>query len=58
MKRFDSGEALAKEFGLPSAVLKKTFDDYNLAAKTKKDKFAKKVRLNLIFYVYTTNDVV
>ena len=49
MKRFDSGEALAKEFGLPSAVLKKTFDDYNLAAKTKKDKFAKKVRLDLIF---------
>ncbi|KAH9062410.1 Flavocytochrome c [Lactarius vividus] len=48
MKKFDSGDALAKEFGLPPAVLKKTFDDYNLAAKTKKDKFAKKVRL-LIF---------
>jgi succinate dehydrogenase/fumarate reductase flavoprotein subunit len=43
MKRFDSGEALAKEFGLPPAVLKKTFDDYNQAAKTKKDRFAKKV---------------
>ncbi|KAH9163929.1 Flavocytochrome c [Lactarius sanguifluus] len=42
MKKFDSGDALAKEFGLPPAVLKKTFDDYNLAAKTKKDKFAKK----------------
>lgn len=42
MKKFDSGEALAKEFGLPAAVLKKTFDDYNLAAKTKQDKFAKK----------------
>jgi hypothetical protein len=42
MKRFDSGEALAKEFGFP-AVLKKTFDEYNLAAKTKKDRFAKKV---------------
>jgi succinate dehydrogenase/fumarate reductase flavoprotein subunit len=43
MKRFDSGEALAKEFGLLPAVLKKTFDEYNLAAKTKKDRFAKKV---------------
>jgi hypothetical protein len=43
MKKFDSGEALAKEFGLPPAVLKKTFDDYNQAAKTKKDRFAKKV---------------
>ncbi|KAH9040827.1 Flavocytochrome c [Lactarius hengduanensis] len=42
MKKLDSGDALAKEFGLPPAVLKKTFDDYNLAAKTKKDKFAKK----------------
>ncbi|KAI0288111.1 Flavocytochrome c [Russula brevipes] len=44
MKKFDSGEALANEFGLSSAILKKTFDDYNLAAKTKKDKFAKKVQ--------------
>jgi succinate dehydrogenase/fumarate reductase flavoprotein subunit len=44
MKKFDSGDALAKEFGLPPAVLKKTFDDYNMAAKTKKDKFAKKVQ--------------
>ncbi len=43
MKKFDSGEALAKEFGLPPAVLKNTFNDYNLVAKTKKDKFAKKV---------------
>ncbi|KAI9510914.1 Flavocytochrome c [Russula earlei] len=42
MKRFDSGEALAKEFGLSPALLRKTFDDYNLAAKTKKDRFAKK----------------
>ena len=49
MKRFDSGEALAKEFGLPPAVLKKTFDAYNLAAKTKKDKFAKKVRFDPFF---------
>ena len=43
MKRFNSGEALAKEFGLSPSVLKKTFDEYNLAAKTKNDRFAKKV---------------
>ena len=43
MKKFDSGEALAKEFGISPAVLKKTFDEYNLAAKTKKDRFSKKV---------------
>lgn len=43
MKRFDSGEALAKEFGVSPDVLKKSFDEYNLAAKTKKDRFAKKV---------------
>ena len=47
MKKFDSGEALAKEFGLSPAVFKKTFDDYNVAAKTKKDRFAKKVQLLL-----------
>jgi len=44
MKRFESGEALAKEIGLPSAVLKKTFDDYNQSVRTKKDPFGKKVR--------------
>jgi hypothetical protein len=44
MKRFDSGEALAKEFGLAPAVLKKTFDDYNQSVRTKKDPFGKKVR--------------
>jgi len=42
MKRFDSGEALAKEFGLAPAVLKKTFDDYNQSVRTKKDPFGKK----------------
>ncbi|KIM45071.1 hypothetical protein M413DRAFT_66523 [Hebeloma cylindrosporum] len=42
MKRFDSGEALAKEFGLSPAVLKKTFDDYNQSVRTKKDPFGKK----------------
>lgn len=44
MKRFESGEALAKEMGIPASVLKKTFDDYNTVAKTKKDPFGKKVR--------------
>ena len=43
MKRFESGEALAKEFGLPPAVLKKTFDDYNQSVRSKKDPFGKKV---------------
>ena len=42
MKRFDSGEALAKEFGLPSSVLKKTFEDYNQSVRTQKDPFGKK----------------
>ncbi|PPQ93673.1 hypothetical protein CVT25_012732 [Psilocybe cyanescens] len=42
MKRFDSGEALAKEFGLSPDVLKKTFDDYNQSVRTKKDPFGKK----------------
>lgn len=43
MKKFDSGEALAKEFGLAPAVLKKTFEDYNQSVRTKKDPFGKKV---------------
>ncbi len=43
MKRFDSGEALAKEFGLAPAVLKKTFEDYNQSVRTQKDPFGKKV---------------
>ncbi|KAF4620270.1 hypothetical protein D9613_000339 [Agrocybe pediades] len=42
MKRFDSGEALAKEFGLAPEVLKKTFEDYNQSVRTKKDPFGKK----------------
>jgi hypothetical protein len=46
MKRFNSGEALAKEFGLPSSVLKKTFEDYNNSVRTKKDPFGKKVELS------------
>ena len=43
MKRFESGEELAKEMGLKPEVLKKTFDDYNNVVKTKKDPFNKKV---------------
>ncbi|KAI0058035.1 fumarate reductase [Artomyces pyxidatus] len=42
MKKFDNGEALAKEFGLKPEVLKKTFDDYNVAVRAKTDKFGKK----------------
>jgi predicted heme/steroid binding protein len=42
MKRFESGEALAKEFGLPPSVLEKTFDDYNQSVRTQKDPFGKK----------------
>lgn len=43
MKRFDSGEAVAKEMGISPAYLKKTFDTYNAGAKVKKDPFGKKV---------------
>lgn len=43
MKRFDSGEALAKEMGISPAYLKKTFETYNAGAKAKKDPFGKKV---------------
>ena len=46
MKRFESGEALAKEMGIKPEVLKKTFDDYNQIAKAKKDPFGKKVCLH------------
>ncbi|KAF8633641.1 hypothetical protein AX15_001328 [Amanita polypyramis BW_CC] len=42
MKRCENGDALAKEFGLPPAVLKKTFESYNQAVRTKKDSFGKK----------------
>jgi hypothetical protein len=43
MKRFESGEALAKEMGIDASTLKKTFDDYNTSAETKKDPYGKKV---------------
>jgi len=42
MKRFESGDALAKEMGVAPAVLKKTFEDYNQSVRTQKDPFGKK----------------
>ncbi|KAK1921536.1 FAD binding domain-containing protein [Papiliotrema laurentii] len=43
MKRFESGEALAKEIGVSPEVLKKTFDDHNRYAKEPgTDPFGKK----------------
>jgi flavocytochrome c len=42
MKRFDSGDALAKDMGISPAYLKKTFDTYNAGVKAKKDPFGKK----------------
>lgn len=43
MKRFDSGDAVAKEMGISPSVLKATFEKYNEGAKSKKDPFGKKV---------------
>lgn len=45
MRRFESGEAVAKEMGLKTEVLKKTFDTYNEGVQNKKDAFGKKVSL-------------
>jgi succinate dehydrogenase/fumarate reductase flavoprotein subunit len=47
MKRFESGDALAQEIGIPPSVLKKTFDDYNKFAETKTDPWGKKFFHNL-----------
>lgn len=43
MKRFDSGEALAKEMGISPVYLEKAFETYNAGVKAKKDPFGKKV---------------
>lgn len=51
MKRFDSGEALAKEMGISPAYLKKTFETYSASAKAKKDPFGKKVIAFLAFSI-------
>ena len=49
MKRFENGEALAKEFGLKPEILKKTFDEYNaITEDPKKDPFGKKVVLTIL----------
>lgn len=42
MKRYESGEALAKDWGIAPEVLQKTFDEYNEIARAKKDPFGKK----------------
>ncbi|PVF99672.1 putative OSM1-fumarate reductase [Serendipita vermifera] len=42
MKRFESGEAVAKEMGIDPSVLQKTFEKYNAGAKSKNDPFGKK----------------
>jgi flavocytochrome c len=42
MKKYDSGDALAKAMGLDPKVLSKTFEDYNVSIRTKKDPFGKK----------------
>ena len=58
MKRFESGEALAKEIGISPAELKKTFDDYNAGVKAKKDPFGKKVRsFDLLPYCWCLHSV-
>lgn len=51
MKRFESGDALAKEMGLAPAVLKKTFEDYNAVVRAKKDPFGKKVSIRPFLYI-------
>ena len=44
MKRFETGEELAKEMGLPVEKLKQTFDDYMKVVKDPKtDPFGKKL---------------
>ena len=52
MKRFESGEALAKEMGLDPKVLNKTFEDYNTSVRTKQDPFGKKVSKILPYIMY------
>jgi hypothetical protein len=44
MKKFNSGEELAREIGIKPDVLKKTFEDHNgYASKPGSDPFGKKV---------------
>jgi hypothetical protein len=55
MKRFDSGEALAMEFGVAPEVLRKTFDDYNMSVRTQKDPFGKKVCSSIFDIPFRSN---
>eukprot|EP01114_Cavostelium_apophysatum_P006008 TRINITY_DN171_c0_g1_i1.p1 TRINITY_DN171_c0_g1~~TRINITY_DN171_c0_g1_i1.p1 ORF type:complete len:666 (-),score=165.26 TRINITY_DN171_c0_g1_i1:706-2703(-) len=51
MKKFNSGEALAKEMGISVQALEQTFSSYNNFAKNKNDPFGKKFFHNLPFGV-------
>jgi len=42
MKHFNSGDELAREIGVSPSVLRKTFDEYNEASRTGKDKYGLK----------------
>jgi len=64
MKKFDNGQALAKEMGISLQALQDTFNQYNEAAKTKQDPFGKKffhngpVNVNDEFFVSIVTPVV
>lgn len=53
MKKYDSGDALAKAMGLDPKVLSKTFEDYNVSIRTKKDPFGKKVLFQLASFRFS-----
>ena len=57
MKRFESGEALAKEMGISPQYLKQTFDKYNAGTKANKDPFGKKVHTYLFLLVCAQAEV-
>jgi len=55
MRKFESGEALAKEIGIPASKLKKVFDDYMAVANGKaKDPFGKEYHTNYDFNMNQT----
>lgn len=58
MKRFESGEALAKEIGISASELQKTFDTYNAGVKAKKDPFGKKVCFAYLFLNFISYSIV
>ena len=51
MKRYESGDALAKDMGIPASQLRKTFEEYSAQAKAKKDPFGKKFFHNSDFRI-------